>query len=141
MWAAAKVDEFASGVEGNDRLFGLFLDQLTFKDLIGLFVELERLRFGNEFPFVGEVLGGQLVHFGFDFCQIVGSKRFITQKFVEEAGVDRRTDAEFYVGIQLHHSGGEKMRRGMAEDEQCVGIFFGEYLELDVVVERAAQVD
>ena len=33
------------------------------------------------------------------------------------------------------------MRRGMAEDVERVGIFVGEDLELDVVFERAAQID
>src|SRR2546427_7245276 len=33
------------------------------------------------------------------------------------------------------------MRRGMAEYKKRVGIFFGENLQLHVVVERAAQVD
>ena len=33
------------------------------------------------------------------------------------------------------------MRRGMAENVEGVGVFFGEDLQFDVVFERAAQID
>jgi hypothetical protein len=137
----AEVDELAGGVEGDDRLFRFFLDKLALEDLIGFFVKLECFRFGNELALVGQILGGKLVHFRFDLGQVVQSKGLVAEKLVEEAGVDWRANAELDVGIKLHNSGGEQMRGGMAEDEERVGIFFGEDLELDVVVERAAQID
>ena len=79
--------------------------------------------------------------FCFDFGEVFRSEGFVAEKFVEKAGVDGRTDAELYVGKELHHRGGEQMRCGMAKDVERVGIFFGEDLQLDVVIERAAQID
>src|SRR5262249_15556611 len=86
-------------------------------------------------------LTGKLVHFLFDFFEIFRSERLIAKKFVEKAGVDRRPDTEFYVGIQLHHRSGEKMRGRVTKDVERVGIFFGEDLQLDVAVEGAAEID
>ena len=141
MRAAAEVDELAGGVERDDGLDGFFLDELAFENLIGIFVKLESFGLGHELALVGQILRRELVHLGFDFGEVVGSKGLIAKKFVEKAGVDGRTYAELDVWIQLHNRSGEKMRGGMAKDEKGVGIFFGEDLELDVVVERAAQVD
>src|SRR5713226_7947879 len=141
VWAAAEVDELAGGVEGDDGLYSFFLDELALEDLVGFFVELEGFGLGDELALVGEVLSGELVHLGFDSCEVVGGERFVAEEFVEEAGVDGRTNAEFDVGIQLHDRGGEQMRGGMAEDKKGVGILFGEDLELDVVVEGATQID
>src|SRR5258705_786953 len=138
---AAKIDELASGVKGDDGFHGLFLDQFAFKNLIGILVKLKRLQLGHELAFVGKVLRGEFVHFGFNFDEVVGSERLGAQEFVEEAGVDGRADAQLDVRIQLHDRGGEKMRGGMAEDEKRVGIFFGEDLQLYVAVERATQID
>src|SRR5579859_1359804 len=53
--AAAEIDEFASGVERDDRLVGLFLNQLTFKKLVRFLVQLERFGLGNEFALVGQI--------------------------------------------------------------------------------------
>ncbi len=102
------------------------------------FVELESFRLGDELALVRQVLRGELVHLLFNFCEIFGSKRLVTEEFVEEAGVDGRTDAELHVRIKLHHGGGKQMRGGMTEDEKRVGIFLGEDLQLDVFFERAA---
>ena len=66
--------------------------------------------------------------FLFDFGEVVRGERLVAEEFVEEAGVDGRADAELDVGIELHHRGGEKMSGGMAEDEESVGVFFGEDL-------------
>src|SRR5229473_3274674 len=139
--AAAEVDELAGGVERDDGLYGFFLDELALEDLVGFSVELESFGLGDELSLVGEILSGELVHFGFDFGEVVGSKRLVAEEFVEEAGVDGRTDAQLDVWIQGHDRGGEQMRGGMAEDEKRVGILLGEDLELDVVVEGAAQID
>jgi len=81
------------------------------------------------------------VHLLFDFLEVLLSKRFIAQEFVEKAGVDRRADAEFYIGIQLHDCRGEQVGRGMTEHKESVRIFFGEDLQLDVVVKRAPQIN
>ena len=138
---AAEVDEFSGGVKRDHRLGGFFFDQLALENLIGFFIELDGFGFRHELALVGEILSGEFVHFVFDFFEIFGSERLLAKKFVEKAGVDRGADAELYVGIKLHHRGGEKMCRGMAKDVERVGIFFGEDLELDVVIERATQVD
>lgn len=97
--APAEIDKFSSGVERNHRLGGFFFDELTLENLIGFFVEIESFGLRNEFALVGEVLGGKLVHFGFDFGEVFRSERFLAEEFVEEAGVNGRADAEFYVGV------------------------------------------
>src|SRR5712664_230453 len=139
--SAAEVDELAGGVERDDGLYGFFFDELALEDLVGFFVELESFWLGHELALIGEILRGKLVHFGFDFDQVVGGERFFAKEFIEEAGVDWRPNAKLDVGIQLHDRRGKKVRGGMAEDEKRVGIFFGEDLELYVVVERAAQIN
>src|SRR5258707_3481312 len=50
--AAAEVDELAGGIEGDDGLYGFFLDQLALDDLMEYFVKLVRFRFGNELALV-----------------------------------------------------------------------------------------
>src|SRR5580704_7097390 len=139
--AAAEVDEFAGGVKRDHRVGGFFFDELALKNLVGFFVELDGFRLGDEFALVLQILGGELVHFLFDFLEIFGSERLIAEKFVKESGVDRRANAEFYVGIKLHHRGGEKMRGGVAKDVERIGIFLGQDLQPDVFIERAAQID
>ena len=80
------------------------------------------------------------MHFLFNFFQVFGSEGLVAQEFVEEAIFDRRADAELHVGIEFHHRGGQQMRGGMAEDVERVGIFFGEDLEFDVLLDRTAKV-
>ena len=62
-------------------------------------------------------------------------------KFVEKSGVDGRADAE----LDVREKAPSPRRRASAlpndETRERVGIFFGEDLELDVVIERAAQID
>src|SRR5229473_3197694 len=139
--AAAEVDEFSGGVEGDHRLGGFFFDKLALKNLVGLFVEVQGFRLGNELAFVGQILRGKLVHLFFDFGEVFLGERLIAQEFVEKAGVDRRTDAELHAGIEFHHRGGEEMRRGMTKHEERIRIFFREDLQLHIVIQRAAQVD
>ncbi len=140
MRAAAEVEEFAGAVKRDHQLVGFFFDEFTLEDLVVFLVELEGFGLGNELAFIGQVLRSKLVHLFFDFREIFRSERLVAQKFVEKASVDGRADAELDVGIKLHHSGGEQMRRGMTKDEERVGILFGEDLQLDVFLERAAQI-
>src|SRR6266851_1618549 len=118
MWAAAEIDEFSGGVEGNHRLGGFFFHQLAFESLVGLFVEVESFGLGNEFALVGQILRRQLVHFIFDFGEIFLGERLIAQEFVEKASVNWRTDAKLYVGKEFHNRGSQKMRGGMAEHKK-----------------------
>ena len=139
--AAAEVDEFSGGVKGDHRLDGLFLHQLAFEFLVRLAIELERFGLGDHLALVGNVLRGQLAHFGLDFFEVLGRERLLAHEFVEESVVDRRADAELHVGIKLEHGGGEQMRRGMAEHLHRVGIFRGQDRKLDAVVERLRKID
>src|SRR5262249_54286471 len=63
------------------------------------------------------------------------------KKFVKEAVVDGRADAELDVGVKLHHGGGEQVSCGVTEDEKGVGILVGEDFELEVLLKRAAEID
>jgi hypothetical protein len=126
MRPAAEIDEFAGGIERHHRLGDFFFDQLALENLIGFFVELKRFGLGHVLAFVLQVLRGKLVHFLFDFAEVFGRERLFAQKFVEEAVFHGRPDAEFDVGIQLHHGGGKQVRGGVAEYEQRVGVFVGE---------------
>src|SRR5437762_13629927 len=139
--AAAEVDEFPRGVERDHRLGCFFFHQLALENLVALFVEVQSFRLRDEFALVWQILRRELVHLLFDFGEVFLSERLITQEFVEKARVDGRTDAQLHVGIQLHHRSGEQMRRGMAEHKERIGISFREDLQLDVVIQRAAQVD
>src|SRR6266436_9832814 len=103
MWAAAEVDEFSGGVEGNHRLGGFFFHELALENLIALFVEVKRFGLGNEFALVGQILRRQLVHFVFDFGEVFLGERLIAQEFVEKASVNRWTYAEFYFGKEFHN--------------------------------------
>ncbi len=106
MRAAAEIDELAGRVEGNHRLDSLFLDQFALEFLVGAAIELDRFGLGDELAFVGDVVFGELVHFSFDFREIVGSEGLVADEFVEEAVVNGRPDAEFYLGVELKHGGG-----------------------------------
>ena len=115
MRAAAEVDKLPGGVKGNHRLDGLFLDQFALELLIRLAIELERLGLRNQLALVGNVFRGELVHLRFDFYEVFGSEWLLAHEFVEEAGVDRRADAELHVRVEFEHGGGEQMRGGVAE--------------------------
>ena len=141
MRAAAEIDEFPRGVERHHRLDGLFLDQLAFEFLVALAIQLERLRLGDQLALVRDVLRGNLAHPGLDLFEVFGRERLVAQKFVEEAGFDRRADAELHVGIKLEDGGGEQMRGRVAEHLHRVGILGRQDRELDVVVEREREID
>ena len=139
--AAAEVDEFSGGVEGDHRLDRFFLDQLAFEFLIRLAIEVERLGLGDQLALVGNVLRGDLAHLGLDFFEVFRRERLVAQEFVEEASFDRRADAELYVGIELEHGCGQKMRGGMAQHLDRVRILRGEDREFYIAVERARKID
>src|SRR5690349_23299453 len=46
--SATEINEFAGGVERDDRLYGFFFDELAFENLIGFLIELESFRLRNE---------------------------------------------------------------------------------------------
>ena len=75
--AAAEIDEFSGGVEGNHGLGGFFFHQLALESLIRFLVELDGFGLGKQFALVGQILRGQLAHFGFDFGEIFGSERLL----------------------------------------------------------------
>ena len=139
--AAAEIDKFSGGVEGDHRLGDFFFDQFALKNLVGFLVELQRFGLGHVLALVGQVLRGKLVHFLFDFGEVVGSERLLAHEFVEKAVVHRRADAEFHVGIKLHHRRGKKVRGGVAKNEKRVRIFVGENFQLEILLERAAEID
>ncbi len=127
MRAAAEIYKFSSGVEGNHRLGNFFFDQLALENLLGFLVKIERFGLGQVFALVGQVLRGEVVHFLFNFYEVVGRERLLAHKFfVEEPGVYRGANAEFNVGIKLHHGGGKKMCGRVTKDEERIGIFVGE---------------
>ena len=117
--AAAEVEEFSCRIKRDHQLVGFFFDELALENLVGLLVELERFRLGNEFALILQILRSEFVHFLFNLGEIFRSERLVAKKFVEKAGVDGRADAELNVGIKLHHGGGEQMRGGMAEDDRA----------------------
>src|SRR5215472_15000144 len=129
--AAAEVNEFASGVEGNYLLDRFFFDQFALEDLVALFVKVQRFGLGDEFALVRQVLSGKLVHFLLNFRQVLLGKGLVAEKFVEEASVDRWTDAQFYIRKEFHDRRGEQMRGGMPEHKKRVGILFRQDLQLD----------
>ena len=81
------------------------------------------------------------MHFLFNPYEVIGSERFFAQKFVEKAVIDRRANAELHVGIKLHHGSSKEVCRGMAENKKRVGILVREDFQLEVLLERAAQID
>ena len=80
------------------------------------------------------------MHFLFDLLEIFHGERLLTQEFVEEAVLNRRADAKLHAGIKLRHGRGEQVSGRVTEDVQCVGIFFRQDTELDVLLQRAAKV-
>src|SRR5258708_24693369 len=60
--AAAEVDKFSRGVEGDHRLRGFFFYKLTFETLLALFVEVEGFGIWRELSLGWQVLRGELVH-------------------------------------------------------------------------------
>ncbi len=89
-------------------------------------VKLEGFRLRHILAFVLQILHGKLVHFLFDFYEVVGSERFFAQKFVEEAVIDRRANTELHVGVKLHHGSGKEVCGRMTEDKKRVGMFVRE---------------
>ena len=140
MRAAAEIYEFSGGVERNHRLDGLFLDQLAFEFLVRFAIKLERFGLRDQLALVGNVLRGQLAHFGLDFFEVLGSERLFAHEFVKKSVFDRRPDAEFHVGIKFEHGGGQQMRGGMPKHLHRVGIFRGEDRKLDAAVERLRKI-
>jgi len=132
---------FAGGIEGDEWLYGFFFDELALEDLNGFFVEIESFRFGNELAFVGKILAASFVHFRFNLGQVFGSKGLIAQEFVERSRCRWAGPMpSFTLGYSSITAAAKKMRGGMTEYEERIGIFFGEYLQLYVLVERTAQV-
>ena len=115
--AATEVHKFSGGVEGNQRFGRFFFHQLAFENLVTPFVKVQSLGLWDELAFVRQVLRGKLVHLFFDFGEVRRSERFLAQKFVEKASIDRRADAELHVRVQLHHCRREQMRGGMAKNK------------------------
>ena len=138
---AAEIDEFSGGVKRHHRLDGFFLDQFALEALIPLAVELEGLGLRQHLALVGNVLRGELVHLFFDALEVFGRERLLAQKFVEEAVVDRRADAQLHVGKKFEHRRGQQVRRRVPEHLQRLGIFRGENPERGVVFERPRKID
>ena len=137
----AEVDEFSGRVERHHRLLRLFFHELAFENLARLFVKLERLAFRYQLAFIGQIARRQLAHLRFDLAKIFQSERLVAEKFVEEARLNRRADAELDVWIKFQDGRGEQVRRRVAKNEECVGIFFRQDLQPDVAVERPPQID
>ena len=138
---AAEIDEFSGGIERHHRLDGALLDQFAFEALVPLAVELKRLGLRQHLAFVGDVLRGKLAHFFLDACEVLWRKRLFAHKIVEEAGVDRRADAELDVREKFEHRRGEQMRRRVAQHLNRLRIFRREDREPHVVFDRCAQID
>ena len=99
MRPTAEIDELAGGVKRNHRLNCFFFHQLALENLIRFRVQLDSLRLGHQLAFVLQILRRKLVHFLFNFREIVGSKRFVAQEFVEESSIDRRSDTQLHIRI------------------------------------------
>ena len=80
-----------------------------------LAIKLQCFGLGQKLALVGQVLGGKLVHFLFNFCKIVRCERLGAKELVEEAGVNRRSNTQFDVGIKLHYRGRQQMCGGVPE--------------------------
>ena len=115
---AAKIDEFAGGVKRDHRLDGLFLHQFALESLIPVFVELDGLGLGNHLALVGHVARRDLVHLFLDALQVFRREGLLAQKFVKEAVIDGRPDAQLHVGKKLQHGRGQQVRRRMPEHLQ-----------------------
>src|SRR3954452_15657555 len=99
MGTAAEIGEFSGPVHGNLFIgLGELLDEMALHEVAFFFELLQTLFARQKFARVRNILLNQLLHFGFDFLQVVGSERRRTVKVVKESGLSRRTVAEFGLG-------------------------------------------
>ena len=143
--AAAEVGERAVGVE-RDRVDPVVPDEVLDQlDLVVLVLALEALeRLLGRDVLTLEVLVGRdvLGHPGLDGREVgVGDRDAVRElEVVVEAVVDRRADGDLHAGIEVHHRGGEHVRRVVADQRQRVRRAVGDDLHLRLVGQRAGEV-
>src|SRR6185437_6616152 len=72
--------------------------------------------------------------------QVFGRERLAPNEIIEEAIVDRGTDAQFYVRKKFDDRGGKQMRGGMAQYLNCLGILRSENCERSILIEGTRKI-
>ena len=97
--------------------------------------------FGGEDAFVGQRARLDLPHLLLDLFEVVGSERSRPVEIVIEAVLDRRTDAELRLRIELEHRGGQQVRGGVAVDFERLGILRSQDLQRGVLFDGAGEIE
>ena len=95
----------------------------------------------QKFARVGQVLLHQLLHLLLDGLEVFGREWLLAIEVVEEAALGRRTVAKLGLGEELQHRRGHQVRRRVAIHFQRFGIAVGEDAQLDILLQRAREVD
>ena len=90
---------------------------------------------------VGQVLLHQLLHLLLDGFQVLGRERLLAIEVVEEAALGRRAVAELGLGKEFEHGSRHQVSRRVAIDFQRLGIAVGKQAQLDILLQRAREVD
>jgi hypothetical protein len=143
--ADAEVDERVAvldRVAGDVALTGgLLLDQLHLERLAALREERERFVARPDLPLEDVVGRRHLAHACLDRLEVLGHERARHDEVVEEALVDRRTDAALHVGEERRHRRRQQVRRRVAIELQRFGRLVGDDADPRVLGQRERQID
>ena len=139
---AAEVGELA-GLVDRDLLVGRgeLLDEVALHEVAFRLEALQAFLARQKLARVRQVLLHQLLHLLLDGLQVLGRERLLAIEVVEEAALGRRAVAELGLGKEFQHRRGHQVRRRVAINFQRFGIAVGEQAQLDILLQRAREVD
>ena len=142
MRPAAEVEKLAGLVDRNLFIgLGELLDEVALHEVAFTLEALQAFIARQKFARVRQVLLHQLLHFLFDFFQVLGRERSLAIEVVKESALGRRTVAELGLGKKLEHRRRQQMRRRMPINSQRLRIFVGEDAQLGVFLQRTGEID
>ena len=99
MRPAAEIEKLAGFVDRN-LLIGLgeLLDEMALHEVAFLLEALQALAVGQKLARIRQILRDQLLHLLLDFFQVLGSKRLLAIKVIEEPVLSRRPVAKLGLG-------------------------------------------
>ncbi len=139
MRTGAQIHKLSLPIEGNLRIFRKFLDQLYFICLSFSLHKPDGFFSGKGKPFQLRTLFDDLLHFLFDFVQILSGKRSRV-KIVIISGVDGRSDGKFSIRKQIFYRFRQHVGTGMADNPEPGLIPCGQYIQHTVSVDNRPQI-
>ena len=137
--ASAEVGERAALIEGDRAVFQI-VDQLQFVFVAFLGEVVQCFGFGHLAAHEFDFLGGQLLHFGFDFRKVIRRDAIIHEiDVVVEAVFDMGADAELDTGIKAFNGGGHQVGGAVPEHALAILVVPGQQLHFSVLIDGTAE--